>query len=136
MTSFQIGDIVEGEVTGIQNYGIFVKISDKMQGLVHISECQHGFISSLEELVHIGDKVKVQVIDIDEYTHKISLSMRTLSKLNVPMHPAKIKHRYRKRLPNIGFQTLADKMPEWIDEGLKLIERDELGFNANSKFKV
>lgn len=109
-TQFKIGDIIEGEITGIQNYGVFVSLSETEQGLVHISECKHGYMTELGDSIRIGDKVKVKIIDIDEYTRKISLSMRVLKKLNVPLQPARPYKRYRKtHSPNIGFASVNKK---------------------------
>lgn len=121
---FRIGQIIEGEVTGIQKYGIFVKLSDKEQGLVHISECKHGFVTDLDNFINIGDKIKVKVIDIDEYTNKISLSIRALHQLNTPPFPAKSKKKPKRYLPNIGFKTLKRQMPTLIEEALEVINGD------------
>ncbi|MCW6676887.1 CvfD/Ygs/GSP13 family RNA-binding post-transcriptional regulator [Aerococcaceae bacterium NML160702] len=133
-TEFKIGDIVEGEVTGIQNYGIFVSLSDTEQGLVHISECKHGYMTELSDYIKIGDRVKVMVIDIDEYTHKISLSMRVLVKLNTPPFPARPKKRRKRYLPNIGFASVDKKMPEWIANALEAIDQDK--YEKRKKFKT
>ena len=124
MTEFKIGDIVEGQITGIQNYGVFVGLSPTEQGLVHISECKHGYMNELSNQIKVGDKVKVMVIDIDEYTKKISLSMRVLMKLNTPPYPARTKKRATRHLPDIGFSSVAKKLPEWIDSALQSIEED------------
>ena len=124
MTEFKIGDIVEGQITGIQNYGVFVGLSPTEQGLVHISECKHGYMNELSNQIKVGDKVKVMVIDIDEYTKKISLSMRVLMKLNTPTYPARTKKRAKRHLPDIGFSSVAKKLPEWIDSALQSIEED------------
>ena len=64
------------------------------------------------------------VIDIDEYTKKISLSMRVLMKLNTPPYPARTKKRAKRHLPDIGFSSVAKKLPEWIDSALQSIEED------------
>lgn len=132
-TDFKIGDVIEGEVTGIQNYGVFVSLSEKEQGLVHISEIKHGYMTELNDTINIGDKVKVVIIDIDEYSHKISLSMRALVKLNTPMYPATPKKRRKRYLPNIGFTSIKNKMPEWINEALDAINHDQ--FEAKTKIK-
>lgn len=124
MTEFKIGDIVEGQITGIQNYGVFVGLSPTEQGLVHISECKHGYMNELSNQIKVGDKVKVMVIDIDEYTKKISLSMRVLMKLNTPPYPARTKKRAKRHLPDIGFSSVAKKLPEWIDSALQSIVED------------
>ncbi|UUX34314.1 CvfD/Ygs/GSP13 family RNA-binding post-transcriptional regulator [Fundicoccus culcitae] len=122
--TFSIGDIVVGEVTGIQNYGVFVKLSDDEQGLIHISECKHGYMTNLDGFIELGQKVKVMIVDIDEYTKKISLSIRALMKLNDPPHAARIKKNRRKNLPNIGFTSIKKQLPNWIDEALEAIETD------------
>ena len=132
---YKIGDIVEGKVTGIQNYGIFVQLDEEHQGLIHISECQHGFVSELEDIVAIGDQIKVMVIDVDEYSHKISLSLRQLQATATPPFPARIKHKPRRRQANIGFKTIEKMMPNWIEEGLELIEKDGLNLNKNKSDK-
>ena len=124
MTEFKIGDIVEGQITGIQNYGVFVGLSPTEQGLVHISECKHGYMNELSNQIKVGDKVKVMVIDIDEYTKKISLSMRVLMNLTTPPYPARTKKRAKRHLPDIGFSSVAKKLPEWIDSALQSIEED------------
>ncbi|MFL2128941.1 MAG: CvfD/Ygs/GSP13 family RNA-binding post-transcriptional regulator [Ruoffia tabacinasalis] len=122
---FRIGDVIQGEVTGIQNYGVFVKLSDTEQGLVHISECKHGYVSELDDFINIGDKVKVKIIDIDEYTRKISLSFRALQHLNTPPFPSKSKKYPKRYLPKIGFKTLGQNMPKIIEDGLRQIEEDQ-----------
>ncbi len=128
---FRIGDIIQGEVTGVQKYGIFVKLNEETQGLVHISECQQGYVSQVDKLYKIGDEIKVMIIDIDEYSHQISLSIRQLIKTNTPPFPTRQKKKPRRYLPNIGFKTIDRKMPEWIDEGIQLIENDQLDIHSN-----
>lgn len=130
---FRIGDVIQGEVTGIQTYGVFVKLSDNEQGLVHISECKHGFVTEVDDFVKIGDKVKVKIIDIDEFTHKISLSFRALQHINTPPFPAKSKRYPKRYLPKIGFKTLGKAMPALIEDGLKQIEDSQSEKLKNSE---
>ncbi len=117
---FHIGQKVKGKVTGIQPYGIFVQLDDDTQGLVHISEITHGFVENIKNVFKIGKTVEVVVLDIDEYSHKISLSTRALEELAI--QPSK-KRKYHPRYSNLksetGFQSIAEKMPEWIEETLK-----------------
>lgn len=129
---FKIGDIILGEVTGIQNYGVFVKLSEQEQGLVHISECKHGYVGDVEEFIAVGDQVKVVIIDIDEFSKKISLSMRALEKLNTPLFPMRTRKKKRKTAPNIGFKTIEEKLPLWIDQAIRSIEANEF----NTKIEV
>ncbi|KFN90301.1 general stress protein [Tetragenococcus muriaticus PMC-11-5] len=68
--TYKIGDVLEGTVTGVQNYGVFVSLDNHTQGLIHISEIQSGFTKEIQDIVQIGEQVQVQIIDIDEYTQK------------------------------------------------------------------
>ncbi|MCY3047177.1 CvfD/Ygs/GSP13 family RNA-binding post-transcriptional regulator [Aerococcus urinae] len=116
--NYRIGDILNGTVTGIQSYGLFIKLDSHCHGLVHISEVDHGYVTNLEERFSIGDQVKVKIIDIDEYTKKISLSIQALKATNTPNFPARIKKPKRRHTPQIGFKTINKKMPEWIENSL------------------
>lgn len=73
---FQVGQIIEGTITGVKPFGAFVALDETTQGLVHISHITHGFLQNIEEAVHIGDTVKVKVLSIDGEKGKISLSMK------------------------------------------------------------
>ena len=117
--SYNIGDIVEGKVTGIQPYVVFVQLADNQQGLIHISEVNHHYVSDINDYFSIGDEIQVQVIDHDEYTRKLSLSVRSLKPLHVPNHPKRLGRPPKRKTPDIGFQSIADEMPGWINEGLK-----------------
>lgn len=122
---YKIGDIVDGIVTGVQSYGVFVQLDDELQGLIHISECKHGYVSNIENFIKVGEKLRVIVIDVDEYSKKISLSLRALESLNTPPFPAKIRYKKRHNKSNIGFKTLEKALPKMIENGLKDIEYDE-----------
>ena len=113
---YKIGDMITSSVTGIQSYGVFVALDKHTQGLIHISECQHGYVTNLDEIIAIGDEVEAMVIDIDEYTKKISLSLRALETLDIPSNVKPKRHRRRRYTPQIGFETLRNIMPTWIEE--------------------
>ena len=87
ISEFKVGDIVEGEISGVVDFGAFVKffspskkghINEKemLEGLVHISQLDWKLIEDPREIVKVGDKVKVKIISIDDT--RISLSMRDL----------------------------------------------------------
>lgn len=113
---YKIGDVISGTVTGIQTYGIFVSLDKNTQGLIHISECKHGFVTNLDEIVKVDEEVVAKIIDIDEYTQKISLSFRALEEMPISTQPPRKKNRRRRHAPQIGFQTLRDQMPKWIEQ--------------------
>ena len=71
----KINDIVEGTVSGILTYGLFVTF-EGVEGLVHVSEIDWGHVSDPSRFAKVGDKIKVQIIGIEQ--EKISLSMKRL----------------------------------------------------------
>jgi small subunit ribosomal protein S1 len=76
IATYNVGDTVEGEVTGMVDFGVFVKIEEGLEGLVHISEIDWGLVDDPRHFFKVGDKVKVKVIDIKD--GKISLSVKQL----------------------------------------------------------
>ena len=78
ISKIKIGDVVDGEVTGVVDFGAFVKFGDELEGLVHISELAWQRIEDPKDIVKVGDKVKAQVIAIDN--DRISLSLKRLQK--------------------------------------------------------
>lgn len=73
---YTLGDELQGEVTGIVDFGIFVKIEDGLEGLVHISEIDWGLVDDPRKFAKVGDKVRVKVIEIKD--GKVSLSIKAL----------------------------------------------------------
>lgn len=76
VSKYEVGDILNGEVTGAVDFGVFVKIEDGLEGLVHISELDWGLVEDTRALYKVGDKVKVKVIEVKD--DKISLSIKQL----------------------------------------------------------
>lgn len=73
---YAVGDVLDGEVTGIVDFGAFVKVESGLEGLVHISEIDWGLVEDPRLFFKVGEKVKVKVIEIKE--GKISLSVKAL----------------------------------------------------------
>ncbi len=73
---YSLGDEVTGEVTGMVDFGVFVKLEEGLEGLVHISEIDWALVENPKLLFHIGEKVKVKIIEIKD--GKISLSIKAL----------------------------------------------------------
>ena len=67
---------LEGTVRNVVDFGAFVDIGVKTDGLVHVSELSNRFIKHPMDAVSIGDNVKVRILDIDKERHKISLTMK------------------------------------------------------------
>lgn len=103
--NLRVGQIIEGTVTGIKPFGAFVKLDEKTQGLVHISQVTHGFLKDINEVLSVGDLVKVKILSIDEKTKKVSLSIKEAKEKERPVKPAKDK-----------VQKLDDMMKNWLKE--------------------
>lgn len=71
-----IGMVLTGTIRNVTDFGAFVDIGVKHDGLVHISEMSEKFVKNPSEIVSVGDVVKVKVIDIDKERQKVKLSMR------------------------------------------------------------
>jgi len=121
----RIGDKLKGVVTGLQPYGAFVELETGVTGLIHISECKHGYMDNVHDFVKVGQEVTAKVIDVDEFSNKISLSIRALEKLDVPDFPQRIKKNRKRYTPSIGFSSLAKKLPIWIEEAQEKFVKDK-----------
>ena len=77
ISKYKLNDIVEGNVKAITSYGLFVSI-ENLDCLLHSSEVSHLKISNLNEMFSVGDTVKVQIIEIDLETKRISLSIKAM----------------------------------------------------------
>ncbi|MFZ2484745.1 MAG: S1 RNA-binding domain-containing protein [Minisyncoccia bacterium] len=73
---YALGDELTGEVTGLVDFGVFIKLEEGLEGLVHISEIDWGLVENPKTMFKIGEKVKVKVIEIKD--DKISLSIKAL----------------------------------------------------------
>lgn len=73
---FKVGDVVEGEVMRLANFGAFVEIDKGLQGLVHISQISHDHIGNPSEVLEAGQKVKVKILDINKEEKRIGLSIK------------------------------------------------------------
>ncbi|MDD3361945.1 MAG: S1 RNA-binding domain-containing protein [Hespellia sp.] len=74
--NIKVGSVMEGTVENLQSYGAFVRLENKLSGLVHISQISQKRIKSPEEVLKVGDTVSVKVIGIKD--GKISLSIKAL----------------------------------------------------------
>lgn len=93
--------VYEGTVTGLTNFGAFVKLDNGTTGMVHISEVAAEYVSDINEHLSEGDKVKVKVIEINE-KGKVSLSIKKA--LPQPEKPKQNKPKNQNRNSNKGWQ--------------------------------
>lgn len=110
MGIYKAGDIVEGIVTGINDYGFFVSFDDGYSGLVHISEISNGFVKDITNYVCLNDKISVEVISVDDESKKLKLSLKKIYNDTGTEKKKKIKE------TKTGFTNLGVKLYEWMDE--------------------
>ncbi|SEO72132.1 general stress protein 13 [Amphibacillus marinus] len=110
------GQVLTGKVTGVQPYGAFVALSDEVQGLVHISEVTHGFVKDINEFLTVGDEVNVKILSIDEEKNKYSLSIRATEEAPKQTEKPKQTKQSHNQTEEPGFNTLKDKLSEWLKQ--------------------
>jgi small subunit ribosomal protein S1 len=79
--------VIEGVVTRMEPYGVFIDIGTGRDGLVHVSELTEGYISSPSDVVSVGDKVQVRVLKVDRKARKVDLSMKEFTQAPKPPEP-------------------------------------------------
>lgn len=118
MSKYKRGRIISGQVTGIENYGIFVGLDEFYSGLIHISEVSNGYVKDITDIVRIGETIFARVIDVDDDNCHVKLSIK-----NVDYRPSK-KKKYKINETESGFLPLKEHLPIWIDEKLKKFEKN------------
>ena len=88
--------------------------------MIHISEIRTGFIENIYDVLKIGEEVQVQVVDLDEYTGKASLSIRTLEE---EKHQLPRRRRFSSDRVKYGFAPLARMMPIWTKEAISNLNK-------------
>lgn len=124
VSKYEIGDEVSGTVTGVVDFGIFVKLEEGLEGLVHISEIDWGLVEDPHTFVKVGQKIQAKIIEIKE--GKISLSLKQL-KANPWVDAAK---KYKKDMPVTGVVIKFNKHGALasIEEGIAgLVHVSEFG---------
>lgn len=77
----KIGEIYNAEVKCIKDYGAFLEISKGIEGFIHISEIDNKRIKKIQDVLKIGDKIKVKLIHIDSKNGKIKFSRKIILNL-------------------------------------------------------
>jgi len=75
--SFQVGQVVEGKVVKITNFGAFVELDDGTQGLIHISQISRNYVKNVSDYLRVGEVVKAKVREV-KGNGKVDLSIKEL----------------------------------------------------------
>ena len=119
------GNILEGTVVNITNFGAFVGKT----GLVHISEVADSFVKDIREHLNEQDKVKVKVISIDD-NGKISLSIKQANVVKKSAKPAEIEWKQEKKKAQSG-----EKFEDIMSRFLKDSEERQQDFKKHQEFR-
>lgn len=111
---FEKNKIIQGTVSGITEYGAFVKFDEYYSGLIHISEISDKFVSDINNFVKIGDVVSVLILDVDHKNYHLKLSIKNINYKN----DRKKHYKTIIETPS-GFHTLRKKLNFWIKDYLK-----------------
>lgn len=114
MKKYKQGEIIKGVVSGIEKYGVFVKLENNYNGLIHISELSDSYVRNVEDYAKVGTDIYAEIIAIDDNQQQIKLSIKNLTYKNgVPTRKQKIEE------TSLGFKTLERNLPYWIEKNLK-----------------
>lgn len=131
--AIEVGSIIEGKVSRVMPFGVFITFSDNKVGLVHISEASTSYIENINEHFKIGDLVRAKVIKVD-VDGKISLSIKGAiekkrekkvlqkEKSNGPIRPADIDWG-RKNDDELSFEDKLSKFKQDSDERILALKR-------------
>ena len=127
--AIEVGNVFEGRVTGVKPFGAFVALPEGRVGMVHISEVSNEFVQDINTVLHDGDAVKVQVINIAP-DGKIALSIKRL------LPPAPRGGRGAGRAPREGGRGSAREAAPRVWQPKTPTRSDNLSFeDMMSRFK-
>lgn len=125
-----VGAILEGKITGITNFGVFVELEEGKTGMVHISEVAQTYVNDIKEHVKMNDVVKVKVLGVGE-DGKVSLSIKRAMEPVRPQArqsraPARTDSSFvwsAKRSDGMNFEDMMSKFKQSSDEKFSDLKR-------------
>ena len=123
--AYSIGDSVCGVVSGVTDYGAFVRLDDGNIGMIHISKLSSSFVSDIRSFINVGDKVEATVISSDE--KRIALSLIGVPKRTECARPIKQKR------PVDDFESMLQSFKLESDKKLASISRGRINNRKKRK---
>ncbi len=137
LEAYKVGDVVDGEVSAITSFGVFIRFGEGLEGLVHISEIAWQRIDHPKDILKVGDKIRAQIIQLDH--SKIYLSIKRL--VDDPWKKVKDKFKVGDtvkgkiiKVEPFGLMISLDKEIHGLAHISEL--SDEPIANINDKFKI
>ena len=112
----KVGEVVEGTVKSITNFGAFVDLGEGQTGLVHISEIADGYVKDVSEFLSQDQKVKVKVLNVDTANKKITLSIKKVNE-------TKYSNNEHKRNNEVSFEDRLSKFLKDSEERQSEVKR-------------
>ena len=84
VADFKVGDVIDGTVTKLVNFGAFVRVRDGLEGLIHISELSQQRVTHPGDVVHEGQTLKLKIISLDSERHRLGLSLKQAEEASAP----------------------------------------------------
>jgi small subunit ribosomal protein S1 len=123
VADFKVGDIIDGTVTKLVNFGAFVRVRDGLEGLIHISELSQQRVTHPGDVVHEGQTLKLKIISLDSERHRLGLSLKQAEEAAAP-RPAPVE-----TAPSSGTASAAPVNREARPERRPRPERGERGYS-------
>ena len=136
--ALEVGQIVEGKVSGITGFGAFIDLPDGQTGLVHISEVARNYVKDINEHLTLNQEVKVKVLSLDD-KGKISLSIKKAqeprSAKNVPFtgRPAEIDWSSENSQKDMSFEDMMASFKQSSDARMLDIKRNTESKRGNRR---
>lgn len=111
---YKVSSIIKGQVSGIEDYGIFVNLKGSYSGLIHISEISSGYVKDVKDYVSVGEEIFCKIIEVNDETKHLKLSIKDINYKTDGSEQMAID------LAN-GFKPLKEQLPIWTKEKLKEI---------------
>jgi len=87
VADFNVGDIIDGTVTKLVNFGAFVRVRDGLEGLIHISELSNQRVAHPGDVVHEGQQLKLRIISLESERHRLGLSLKQAEEVSARPAP-------------------------------------------------
>jgi S1 RNA binding domain protein len=135
--SIEVGNVVEGKVTGITNFGAFVELGNGQTGLVHISEVADDYVQDINAYLKLNDLVKVRILSVKD--GKIGLSIRKVESVT----RERTRRNNKTQQPDKNFEAKLSKFIKDSDARLKDLKKNQdskrggrgsARINSNSNF--
>lgn len=123
---YSVGSIVEGDVTNITKFGLFVKLANGKEGLVHISEIADEFVTDINQYAKVGDHIQVRITSINSE-----------KKLDLSIKKVKEKEQVKEKEPGPIFikKSKSEDFEKKLGSFLKRAEEKQIDIRRNLKFK-